>query len=453
MCLQKKGVFLPLETIIINQIVLRTSKIMNPIKVFKFGGASLRDADNIRNVANILRNYKTESLVIAVSAMGKTTNALEEVVRAYFAKSDKTHDLLEKIKQNHYAIMDHLWDSKRNNDVYARVNDTFVEIEWILEDPPHDAFDYVYDQIVSIGESVSSKIVAGYLNHVGLKTTWLDARDMVLTDDTWREAVVQRKETAKRIRSKMLPALEKGGFVLTQGFIGSTKDNNTTTLGREGTDYSAALYANALDAQGMYIWKDVQGVLTGDPRVFKNLVKLDKIGYSEAIEMTYYGATVVHPRTIAPLMQKGIPLNVRSFLEPAAAGTVIGGDGTEGLAYPPILMTERNQVFLKVWNQDLTFLVESHIRDLFDIFAKHGIFVNLLQNSGLYFFVSITNKPEVMTVLFKELSDIFNVERVDGCDLITIRHYNDLKIKELQQGKKLIFEKTIPQTYQMVVSA
>jgi aspartate kinase len=443
---------LSLETIIINQIVLKTSKIMKPIKVFKFGGASLRDADNIRNVAHILRTYGTESLVIAVSAMGKTTNALEEVVRAYFAQSDKTHDLLEKVKQNHYALMNHLFDIKTNKEVYSSVNDTFVEIEWILEDAPHDAFDYVYDQIVSIGEVVSSKIVAGYLNHIGLKTTWLDARDMVLTDDTWREAIVQRKETAQQIRAKMLPALEKGGFVLTQGFLGSTKDNNTTTLGREGTDYSAALYANAVDAQGMYIWKDVQGVLTGDPRVFKNLVKLDKIGYSEAIEMTYYGATVVHPRTIAPLMQKNIPLHVRSFLDLTATGTVIGGADSEGLTYPPILMTERNQIFMKVWNKDLTFLIESHIRDLFDIFAKYSIFVNLLQNSGLYFFLSITNKPEAMTAVLKALSDNFNVERVDGCDLITIRHYNDAKIKELQMGKQLIFEKRIPQTYQMVVS-
>jgi aspartate kinase len=421
---------------------------MNPIKVFKFGGASLKDIDNIKNVADILKKYEKESLVIVVSAIGKTTNALEEVVRSYFERDGKAFDILQQIRQNHEAIMNQLFD--KNDDVYAHVNDTFVEVEWILEDEPHDAYDYIYDQIVSVGEMVSSKIVAAYLNKIGIKTTWLDARDVLRTDETWREAVLDWPMTIANAQNIVKPMLAQGGFVMTQGFIGSTKDNNTTTLGREGSDYSAAIFSHCLDAVGMYIWKDVLGVYSGDPRVFKNVRKLDKIGYDEAVEMTYYGATVVHPRTIQPLMAKGIPLNVRSFVEHDAPGTVISAD-TEGVVYPPIFMAERNQVFLKFSTKDYTFIVENHIRDLFEIFTQYHIFVNLLQNSGAYFFVSITHAPDRERELLRDLRQKFEVEEIHNLDLFTIRHPTKAVVDELKAGKRLVFEKILMDTHQVLL--
>lgn len=421
---------------------------MSSIKVFKFGGASLRDAENIKNVAAILQKFSTENLVIVVSAMGKTTNATEEIVASYFERDGKAIHILNDIRQKHEAIMAELFDA--NDDVYAQVNDTFVEIEWILEDEPHDTYDYVYDQIVSVGELLSSKIVAAYLNKVGLKTTWLDARDVLKTDETWRESVVDWQATMANAQNIIKPLFTEGPqFVMTQGFIGSTKDNNTTTLGREGSDYSASIFSHCLDAAGMYIWKDVPGVLSGDPRIFKNMVKLDQIRYDEAVEMTYYGATVVHPRTIQPLMAKNIPLNVRSFLDHDAPGTVISAEAPP--QYPPILMAERNQVFLKISNKDFTFLVESHIRDLFEIFTNYHIFVNLMQNSGGYFFISITHAPDRERELMRDLRAKFEIEEHHNCDLFTARHPTREIEATLKEGKRVLFEKTIPDTYQVLV--
>lgn len=418
----------------------------------------MRDADNIKNVASILHKYQHDNLVIIVSAMGKTTNALEEVVSAYFEQKGNAFELLNEIRQKHYVIMENLFD--KNDNVYALVNDTFVEVEWVLEDAPHDTFDYIYDQIVSIGEVLSSKIVAAYLNKIGLKTTWLDARDVLRTDDTWREAVIDWDVTIANAQHKVLPifdSTEGGHFVLTQGFIGSTKDNNTTTLGREGSDFSAAIFAHCLDAEAMYIWKDVPGVLSGDPRIFKGVKKMDKISYEEAIEMTYYGATVVHPRTIQPLMAKNIPLNVRSFVEHDTPGTVIVGDiadnveGTSVSVYPPIFMAERNQVFLKISNKDFSFLVESHIAELFTIFSQYHIFVNLLQNSGGYFYVSITHAPDRERELMRDLRAKFNIEEHHNVDLLTIRHPTSEAIASITEGKRVFFERTIPFTYQVVL--
>ncbi len=418
------------------------------LKVFKFGGASLRDVENIKNVAAILQKFSTENLVIIVSAMGKTTNALEEVVRAYFRRdTEGAEKILTQLRHNHDAILDALFD--KNADVYAHINDIFVEIEWVLEDEPHDTFDYVYDQIVGTGELLSSRIVASYLQSVGLKTTWLDARDVLRTDETWREAVIDWKTTTENTQNTVKPMLNGGGFVLTQGFISSTKDNNTTTLGREGSDYSAAIFAHCLDAEAMFIWKDVPGVLSGDPRVFKDVVKLDKIGYAEAVEMTYYGATVVHPRTIQPLMAKNIPLHVRSFVDHNAPGTIIGVEENKG--YPPILMAERNQVFMQFSTKDFMFIVESHIRDIFATFAKHGVFVNFMQNSGAYFFISITRKAEVEADLLADLRTQFNVELTDNLDLFTVRHPTPSVLEGLKTGRKVIFDKTTPQTYQVIL--
>lgn len=435
------------------------------IKVFKFGGASLRDAENIRNVAAILTKFKSENILIVVSAMGKTTNALEEVVAAYFEQNGKAFDTLSGIRQKHEALIHELLgnDGTVLAAVLADVNDILVEVEWILEDEPHDAYDYIYDQIIAVGELISSKIVGAYLNKIGLTTKWLDARDVLRTDDTWREAVIDWKTTQYNTDKIVKPIFPKNAtsdaqnpkntegslFAITQGFMGSTKDNNTATLGREGSDYSAAIFSHCLDAEAMYIWKDVSGVLSGDPRVFKDVVKLDNISYEEAVEMTYFGATVVHPRTIQPLMVKNIPLYVRSFLDHDAVGTKISMEGTP--QYPPIFMAERNQIFLKISNPDFTFLVESHIRDLFVIFSKFHIFVNLMQNSGAFFFVSITQSPDREAELMAELREKFTISEEKNLDLFTIRHPTDAAIAQLKADKKVYFEKTTPQTYQVLL--
>jgi aspartate kinase len=427
-------------------------------KVFKFGGASLKDVDGIRNIGTILQRYQKENLIVVVSAMGKTTNALEEVVHAYFREDGTAHVVLEEIKQKHYETIALLFDpsglitSTNITEIVANlsesVNDTFVEVDWILEDEPHDNFDYIYDQIIGIGELVCSRIVAAYLNVIGLKTAWVDARDIITTDETWRESIVQWDETKLKAKNAILPLL-KNGFVLTQGFIGSTKDNDTTTLGREGSDYSASILSNCVDAEGMYIWKDVVGVLNGDPRIFPNRIKLDDISYSEAIEMTYYGATVVHPRTIQPLMAKNIPLYVKSFLQPEAEGTLVSNKVVNH--YPPIMMIERNQVFLKIATKDLSFLLESHVRDLYGIFSEFHIFVNLLQNSGAHYFASITKAPEKQIELLSALKKVFNIELVEGLDLITIRHPDSDAVLAAKKGHTVYYERSVPDTYQVLI--
>lgn len=420
-------------------------------KVFKFGGASLKDAEGIRNVASILSRYKTESLMIVVSAMGKTTNALEDIIRAYFAKNGQATQLLEELKQKHYAEMNQLFN--KNEEVYEAVNDTFVEIDWILEDEPHDEYNYVYDQIIGIGELVSSKIVGAYLNKIGLTTQWLDARSVIVTDENWRESRILWDDTRRQMNANLLPMLAQGGFVISQGFIGSTKDNNTTTLGREGSDFSAAIFANCSDAQAMYIWKDVDGVYNGDPRVFKNVVKLPRISYREAIEMTYYGATVVHPRTIAPLMEKNIALHVRSFVHHDLAGTVIerGTEGVENENYPPIFTIEKEQLWLRISNKDNTFLYESHISMLFEVFSRYGVFVNLMQITGAAYLASVTNAPEKVEPMLRDLENKFVIVAQNGFDLYTIRHYREEAIAEIKAGKKVVFEVRLPETCQILV--
>lgn len=420
-------------------------------KVFKFGGASLKDADGVRNVAAILARYQTDSLVIIVSAMGKTTNALEDIVRAYFAQDGRATQLLDELRQKHYAEMDKLFD--KNEDIYSAVNDTFVEIEWVLEDEPKDEFNYVYDQIVGVGELVSSKIVGAYLQKIGLPTAWLDARSVIVTDENWRESRILWDDTRRQMNTTLLPLLAKGGFVISQGFIGSTKDNNTTTLGREGSDFSAAIFANCSDAEGMYIWKDVDGVYNGDPRIFKNAVKLAHISYREAIEMTYYGATVVHPRTIAPLMEKNIALHVRSFLQHDIAGTLIDR-GTEGGAnekYPPIFTIEKGQRWLHISNNDNTFLYESHIAELFGVFARHAIFVNLMQVTGAAYLASVTDAPEKMDAMMRDLEAKFRVASQTGLDLYTVRHYNEEALAQVKADRKVVFEVRLPETCQILV--
>lgn len=379
--------------------------------------------------------------------MGKTTNALEEVVAEHMKQSGKAMTLFNAVKERHYAIMRELFDP--GDEAFNLVNDTFVEAEWVLEEMPGNNYDYVYDQLVCAGELVSSKIVAAYLNNSGLPTQWLDARDVVITDETYREGWVIWEKTRANAQKLVQPMLDKGGFVLTQGFIGSTSENATTTLGREGSDYSAAIFSFCLDAGSMSIWKDVPGVLNADPRLFEHTVKLDRLSYREAIEMTYYGAQVIHPKTIKPLQNKSIPLFVKSFLDPEAPGTEISSDTED--TYPPIIVVEKNQSLLHIITNDYSFVAEQHMARLFAELAALRIFVNMMQNTAISFSICVPNVPERLEAFINGISDEFRVKREDGLELLTIRHYNEDTIANLEKGKIVLFEERIRNTLQMVV--
>ena len=417
------------------------------LKVFKFGGASVKDAAGIRNVAGILHSFNDQPLIIVVSAMGKTTDALERIVAAHANKTGEAYKLLDELKAAHYKIMDELF--KQGDPVYDEVNDTFVAIEWVLEEDPHPNYDFMYDQIVCAGELVSSRILAAFLNRQGLKTHWFDARDVILTDDIYREGWVQWDETIANAREKAMPLLEDGGFILTQGFIGSTKENFTTTLGREGSDYTAAIFSFCLDAEDMTIWKDVPGVLTGDPRIFDNVTKLDRLSYREAIEMTYYGAKVIHPKTIKPLQNKSIPLYVKSFINPQGEGTFIGPDVDD--LYPPMVAVEKHQALLNISTRDFSFVAEHHMSYLFNKIAEFRLQVNLMQNTAISFAVCVNNIDDKVFQFARSIDHDFKV-MIDneGLELITVRHYTPQIIEMLRQGKIVMVEERSKNTVQMV---
>ncbi len=417
------------------------------MKVFKFGGASVKDASAIKNVASILERYKGNPIVIIISAMGKTTNALEAVINAHAKQTGNAHELYNEVKEHHYAVMRDLFDA--NDEVFTTINDTFVEGEWVLDEAPNEDYDYMYDQLVCMGELVSTRIVSAYLNKVGLKTQWLDARDVVITDNTYREGWVMWDKTKTNAQKTVPPMLANGGFVLTQGFIGSTTENFTTTLGREGSDYSAAIFAHCLDAESMTIWKDVPGVLNADPRLFENVIKLDRLSYKEAIEMTYYGATVIHPKTIKPLQNKSIPMFVKSFINPDGEGTEISSDTED--TYPPIVVVEKNQALLHISTLDYSFVAEHHMARLFDKLATQRIFVNSMQNTAISFTICVPNVADRIEKFCKEVSDEFKVKKESDLELVTIRHYTAETIENLKRGKVVLFEERIRNTMQMVV--
>ena len=352
-------------------------------KVFKFGGSSLKDAQHIQNVAHILQSYRDEPLLIVVSAIGKTTNALEKVVQAHAQQTGQAEKLLDEVRTFHFGVSQNLLGI--NHPALEELDDLITKARQWLKTPAPEQYDFLYDQIVSLGELLSSKLVTTYLNHRGLSTTWLDARKVIKTDDIFREGWVQWPETLANTNQLVKPLLKPGHFVLTQGFIGSTASDETTTLGREGSDYTAAIFSYCLDATHMTIWKDVPGVLTGDPRIFENVTKVDRLSYKEAIEMTYYGAKVIHPKTIKPLQNKGIPLYVKSYIDPSGSGTCISSDVNE--QYPPMVAVEQNQALLNISTKDFSFVAEHHMSYLFNVIAELRLQVNMMQNTAISFAV------------------------------------------------------------------
>lgn len=417
------------------------------LKVFKFGGASVKDAAGVRNVVSILERYREHPLIIVVSAMGKTTNALEMVVAAHAEKSGKAFELLQAIKEEHYQLARELFGE--DHEVFDTINDTFVELEWVLDEEPHSNYDYMYDQIVCVGELASTRIVAAFLNRQGLPTEWVDARDVILTDDIFREGWVQWPETVERARKIVGPLVGAQQFVLTQGFIGSTTENFTTTLGREGSDYTAAIFSYCLDAESMTIWKDVPGVLTADPRKFENVSKLDRLSYREAIEMTYYGAKVIHPKTIKPLQNKSIPLYVKSFIDPAGEGTLISNEVDD--TYPPMVAIETDQALVHISTRDFSFVAEHHISYLFTKIAELRMQVNIMQNTAISFAVCVSDIDDKVDQFAGNIAQDFKVMITRGLELITVRHAQPEVLENLRKGKIILLEERIRNTVQLVV--
>ncbi|GAA3959907.1 aspartate kinase [Mucilaginibacter dorajii] len=415
--------------------------------VFKFGGASVKDADGIINLASVVNKYIGEELLIVVSAMGKTTNALEKLTKAYVDQADDMHHIFEEIKKYHFDILHQLFEN--GHPVFDDVANAFVEIDWAIEDEPHDSHDFIYDQIVSIGELVSTRIVSAYLNKAGVKSQWLDVRGYIHTDNTYREGTVQWDKTRESI-NKDLPGMLAKSIVVTQGFLGGTSENFTTTLGREGSDYTASIFAACLGAESVTTWKDVPGILNADPKFFSDTVKFDELSYTEAIEMTYYGASVIHPKTIKPLQNAKIPLLVKSFTDPAAPGTIIKEDGINKFEKPVIIL-KQNQVLLSISAKDYSFVSEDHLSDIFGLFAKSQVKVNVMQTSALSFSVCFDFYEERFEKLLSDLKQDFKVKYNSGLTLITIRHYGDNSLKELTMGKTALLEQISRNTAQVVV--
>ncbi|SEL87093.1 aspartate kinase [Parapedobacter koreensis] len=417
------------------------------MQVFKFGGASVKDAEGVINLGHIVATHRANKLLIVVSAMGKTTNLLEQLTLSYFEQRENTFDLLEQAKQYHGNIIRALFDDI-HHPVFNEVSNRFVEIEWILEEAPADPYDYLYDQIVSVGELVSTTIVSHYLNHISLPNTWVDARDYIATDNTHREGKVDWQITEARVQRDLQPLLDNQ-LVVTQGFIGSTSENFTTTLGREGSDYSAAIFAACLNAESVTIWKDVPGVLNADPKWFDKTELIAELSYLDAIELTYYGATVIHPKTIKPLQNKNIPLYVKSFVDIEDSGTQIRD--TKGALPIPSFIFKVNQVLISILPKDFSFIVEDNLSDIFRRFHQHKIKVNMMHNSAVSFSVSVDDTGDNVNMLLHDLKTRYEVQHQNGLELITIRHYNQQTVDRVLVDKAIIMELKDSYTCQLLV--
>ena len=417
------------------------------MRIYKFGGASVKDADAVKNVFEILNKEIQHNLVVVISAMGKTTNALEEVWKAYLNKSNELSEKVDIVKNYHQNMISELFVSGAN-EVSDEVNNLFVELEWILEEEPDENKDFIYDQIVSLGELLSTRIVEGYLRKSGLKTKWVDARSYLKSDNQYREAGIDWELSSTLINDE-LPKVLENHIIITQGFIACTSENYTTTLGREGSDYTAAIFANILNAESVTIWKDVPGVLTADPKIFEGAVKLDDIPYAEAIEMTYYGATVIHPKTIKPLQNKRIPLFVKPFLAPKESGTAVGRK--ENVVFNnPIIILKKDQKLISFSTNDFSFIAENNLSEIIGMISKLGIKINTMQNSAMTFSICV-DENEKSELLIELLKSKYKIMYNDNIQLITIRHYNEAIIQEFLSKHQLMLEQRSRSTIQLVL--
>ena len=419
------------------------------MKVFKFGGASVSTVEKIRNVADLLQKYRGQKLMVVVSAMGKTTNALEKVVHAFYeGRKEEALRLFEQIKNDHLQVALSLSDGPSPN--APILNDFFTEVEWLLHDKPVRTFDYYYDQVVCIGELLSTAIVSHYLNQAGISNTWLDVRDVIRTDDNFRDARIDWHVTAQKFSSIVAPLYQQTDVILTQGFIGATDENESTTLGREGSDYTAAVFANLLDAEAQVIWKDVQGVMNADPKQYAAAQFIPFLSYKEVIEMAYYGAQVIHPKTIKPLQNKGIPLHVKSFVNPTADGTVINEKNTDSL--PPIIVYKDKQVMVQLTSRDYSFVGEGLTASVYQIFEDLKFRPNLTQNGAISLMCVVDDHAEKVESFALSAAALFDVQLMKDLTLLTIRHYNNDIVKKLCGDKRILLKQQTPETIQILMA-
>jgi aspartate kinase len=419
------------------------------MKVFKFGGASINNFERIQNVSAILQRYKDEKILIVISAMGKMTNALEKVAEAFYeGRKEDALQLFDKIKQNHLTLLKYAitqqWEAATNE-----LLNFFTEVEWLLHDKPLKDYNYYYDQIVCAGELLSSSIISFYLNEEKIANTWIDVRDVLRTDDNFRNASIDWTVTTKRAEEKILPLFNKTNFVITQGFIGSTDENESTTLGREGSDYTAAIFANILHAENVTIWKDVEGIMNADPKEIPEAINIPFLSYKEVIEMAFYGAQVIHPKTIKPLQNSDIPLHVKSFFNIRLPGTVITSKNPHNL--PPIVVYKRNQAMITLESKDFSFVEGKPVKKLYEIFNKIKVKPNLTQNAAISLYVCMDDIPGNIDEIALQSSEIFNVQVEKNLTLLTIRHYTGEFLNKLTEGKIIVLQQKTIDTIQILM--
>lgn len=426
------------------------------IRIFKFGGASVKDATAIRNMCKIIQDTDFRNIVIVISAMGKTTNALERLTDAYFSKnSELTNQLFIKIKDYHYKTIDDLFKEDSNNKVYFAIDQVFYHLFYYLENLPGKNYNYEYDRIVSTGEILSTIIISNYLDMIGLPNRWIDASKIIVTDSNYRDANVDWLKTENSVRDKVLHYFNKRkdqshSIIITQGFIGGTTQGFVTTLGREGSDYSASIIGYSLKATEVTIWKDVDGLLNADPKIFKQTYLLENISYQEAIELSYYGATIIHPKTLKPLLKKTIPLRVRSFYNTKKEGSVINNNYSDDNKFPSYII-KFNQILISIFPKDFSFIAEKNLSRIFSACASYGIKINLMQNSALSFSICMDEDKIKTPQLIKNLEKIYNIKYNTGVRLITIRHYEKANLNELLPGMRILIEQKNRTTLQWVV--
>lgn len=420
------------------------------MQVYKFGGASIESPERMQALLPIISEAK-DQLVVVVSAMGKTTNQLEAIAReACYGDKAIARQQVAELEQQHLDYTKKVLDDASLPETVGILNEYFNELQWAVDDADATRFDYSYDQIVCMGEILSTRICSAFFKSRGLNFEWVDARDIIRTDDTYRDAKVDWESSAKQANDIIGRLLNDGKNVIVQGFIGSTPDNASVTLGREGSDYTAAMMAAMLDGRSVTIWKDVEGLKNADPKIFPDTVKIEAITYHEVIEMAYYGAQVIHPKTIKPLQNNNIPLYVKCFLNKDLKGTVIQNE-VSSIFYPPLIILKKNQILLQVTTRDFSFITEDNLSNLYSIFHDLKIKINLIQNAAISFVACIDNKEEQVQQLIALLEKDFKVFSNEDVSLLTIRHYTPETLFELTKGRYTLLEQKTRETVQMVI--
>lgn len=418
------------------------------MKVFKFGGASVSSVERIQQIPAILSKYSGEKLMIILSAMGKTTNALEKVVEAFYAgNKEQALQLFGVIKNQHLTTAKYLL-VKNYLPCERQLLDFFTEAEWLLHDKPVQHFDYYYDQIVCIGELLSTTIVSHYLNEVEVANKWIDVRDVIRTDDNFRDAGIDWQASEQQVNHLIHPLFNTHNLILTQGFIGSTDENESTTLGREGSDYTAAIFTHLLNAESLSIWKDVKGVMNADPKQFPEATLISELSFEEVIEMAYYGAQVIHPKTIKPLQNKNIPLQVKCFLNADLPGTVIHNKRIKNL--PPIIVNKEEQALLHLNSQDFSFVGEKPMSFLYALLHEIKLRPNLIQTGAISVQLCLDDNAEKLQQLAEKAAALFDIQLEKGLCLLTIRHYTTDILDKLLSGKNIVLQQQTPQTIQVL---